>query len=81
MFHENTCRMGWKMPTKPTEPGHPDWNQGGPKKNTTAQDPLFEVAVFALWECAVKESKSDLRVEQEPGKLSVYRKSRDDPDI
>ena len=37
---------------------------------------LYTPVVFALWECAVKESKSDLRVEQEPGTWEVVSLSK-----
>ena len=46
-------------------------NQGGPKKNPTAQESLFEAGMFRQWGYRAVdydlESKAGLRVEEAPG--------------
>ena len=58
-------------------------NKGVQRRTHQHKNLSFVSGMFApvgmCW--TVKESKSDHRVEQEPGMWSVYRKSRDDRDI
>ena len=52
------------MPTKPTEPSHPEWNQGV-QKRTTAEDPFCGGHVCAGPDAVVLESGDELFAHQD----------------